>query len=301
MRRLTTLLLGFLLLLAAPAAAQRPLLATTLQTTDTTANSVLVGCSVGSTTCTGGIKAGPIAASTLNATGTSTLVAINASGLLTMSGAAPEILFSNATSNWIQWPAVGSAVPTFTTRSVGTRLVLYPNLDGSHADFAIGINPGVLWFGVPTTSESFTWYGGTSVAATLTGTGSLQLVGGISVGTTVTTTGILTPPGLGAGTTQNYAPTGLASAFVLRLSSSAGLTLGGLTGGANGRQMKICNADASTTLSISPEDAGSTAANRFATTAATNTNIAVGACVDFLYDGLAAAGVGRWLGNWGSK
>jgi hypothetical protein len=41
---------------------------TTMTTTDTTANSVLVGCTVGSTTCSGGIKSGPVVASTITGT-----------------------------------------------------------------------------------------------------------------------------------------------------------------------------------------------------------------------------------------
>jgi hypothetical protein len=60
------LILLIALLVAVPAFAQeRPIAGTTVQTTDTTANSVLVGCAVGSTTCTGGVKAGPIVGSTL--------------------------------------------------------------------------------------------------------------------------------------------------------------------------------------------------------------------------------------------
>ena len=54
-----------LLLSASPSLAQtpRPQIATTLQTTDTTVNSVIVGCALGSLTCTGGIKAGQVSLS----------------------------------------------------------------------------------------------------------------------------------------------------------------------------------------------------------------------------------------------
>lgn len=58
-------LLVLMLLIAAPVAAQnRPGKFSTLTTTDTTADSVHVGCAVGSSTCTGGLKAGPITGST---------------------------------------------------------------------------------------------------------------------------------------------------------------------------------------------------------------------------------------------
>ncbi|MCR4374156.1 MAG: hypothetical protein NUW22_04845 [Acidobacteria bacterium] len=44
-----------------PLSAQvRPVIATTVQTTDTTANALIVGCAIGSTTCTGGVRAGTI-------------------------------------------------------------------------------------------------------------------------------------------------------------------------------------------------------------------------------------------------
>lgn len=55
------LILLFALCFVAPALAQeRPIAGTTLQSTDTTANSLLIGCAVGSTTCTGGLKAGAL-------------------------------------------------------------------------------------------------------------------------------------------------------------------------------------------------------------------------------------------------
>lgn len=65
-----TSILLLCLLLAAPVAAQeRPIAGTTVQTTDTSANSLLVGCAVGSTTCTGGIKAGALVITTINGVG----------------------------------------------------------------------------------------------------------------------------------------------------------------------------------------------------------------------------------------
>lgn len=54
-----TLLVGFLLIATPVFAQNKPGKFTTLTTTDTSADSVHVGCAVGSSTCTGGIKAGP--------------------------------------------------------------------------------------------------------------------------------------------------------------------------------------------------------------------------------------------------
>lgn len=112
------------------------------------------------------------------------------------SGAAPQITFSNATSNWIQWPTAGVAAPAFTTRSVGTRLVLYPLIDGTHVDYAFGINTNTLWSSVPLTTDSFKWYGGTTLAATLTGEGDFTLVGDLSA-VDGTFSGIVTVPNTG--------------------------------------------------------------------------------------------------------
>lgn len=73
MKRLL-LTLAFLLLPSQTFAQLAPIAATTVQTTNTGAESLKVGCAVGSSTCTGGIKAGAIDASgTMAVTGTTTL------------------------------------------------------------------------------------------------------------------------------------------------------------------------------------------------------------------------------------
>lgn len=100
----------------------------------------------------------------------------------TMSNAVPFI-FNNATSNWLQWAAVGVNPPTFTSaRSTGTRLVLYPAFAaGSSADYAIGIDGSTLWFGVPTTSQQFRWYGGITPLLQLSGVGALSFLNAANI------------------------------------------------------------------------------------------------------------------------
>jgi hypothetical protein len=111
------------------------------------------------------------------------------SGQITSSVGGSGISFTNATSNNILWGTGGVAAPTATTRSVGTKLVLYPGVGaGSNVDFGFGIENATLWSSVAATSEQFKWYGGTTLAATLTGTGNLTAVGTIS-GTNITTGG----------------------------------------------------------------------------------------------------------------
>ncbi len=98
MTRLTRFLLLLAVLASATAgleAQQRAIAARTVQTTDTTANSVLIGCPVGSLLCTGGLKAGTVV---LSGTGGVT-VATGVNGAVqsilqnTMAGTAAQTVF----------------------------------------------------------------------------------------------------------------------------------------------------------------------------------------------------------------
>ena len=91
-----------------------------------------------------------------------------------------QIYLNGAAGNRIDFNTNGVAAPTFTTRSTGTKIVLYPSLGGSTTDYALGIENGTLWQTVEGTSQAFKWYGGTTLAATLTGAGALSLTSTIS-------------------------------------------------------------------------------------------------------------------------
>ena len=78
----------------------------------------------------------------------------------------------------------GFAPPSFTTRSIGTKIFLHESIGASSVDYAIGTDTNTLWNSVPTTTQQFKWYGGTTLAATLSGLGTLTAVGAIS-GTTL--------------------------------------------------------------------------------------------------------------------
>jgi hypothetical protein len=98
----------------------------------------------------------------------------------TVSSAAPQLSLTNATSNWIQYTGSGVAAPTLTTRSAGTKIVLFPGVSATQVDYAIGIENNTIWSSVPTTSLFFKWYGGTTTAATLSGAGALTLTGALT-------------------------------------------------------------------------------------------------------------------------
>ena len=86
-----------------------------------------------------------------------------------------QIYLNGATGNRIDFNINGIGAPTFTTRSAGTKLVLYPSVGASQVDYALGIDNNTLWSSVPSSSSSHKWYAGTTNIATLFGTGQLVL------------------------------------------------------------------------------------------------------------------------------
>jgi hypothetical protein len=91
-----------------------------------------------------------------------------------------QIFLNGTSSNRIDFNTNGSGAPTFNTRSVGTKVNLYPQLTASSTDAAVGVEASAMWFSIWTVASSFKWYGGTTLAATLTGTGSLSLSGNLT-------------------------------------------------------------------------------------------------------------------------
>lgn len=100
------------------------------------------------------------------------------------------IQLTNVTSNLILYNGNGSGAPSNTTRSTGTKIVLYPSLTSSTTDYAIGVhnigqNTAELWNSVYASTGKFTWYGGSTLIATLTGTGLLSTADSIYAGNPV--------------------------------------------------------------------------------------------------------------------
>jgi hypothetical protein len=100
-----------------------------------------------------------------------------------------QFMLGNGTSNVMIFTGAGAAAPAFTTRSAGTKLVLYPDLSSTHADYAFGIEAGALWSGVPTSTEQFKWYAGTTQIASLSGGGNVVFSGTGNFGTNLTISG----------------------------------------------------------------------------------------------------------------
>jgi hypothetical protein len=87
-----------------------------------------------------------------------------------------QLFLNGATGNRIDFNTNGVGAPTFTTRSVGTKIVLYPNISGASVDYAIGIENSTLWQSVLNDTGMFKWYAGTTQVASLTGAGLFTAV-----------------------------------------------------------------------------------------------------------------------------
>jgi hypothetical protein len=118
-------------------------------------------------TTVGTVTSGIWNAGAVTSTGafTSTLTGVTTTG-------GGQVYLNGATSNRIDFNTNGVAIPAITTRSAGTKVVYSPAVSGVAVDYAVGIATDTLWHSVPTGSQFFRWYGGTTVAATLTGGGA---------------------------------------------------------------------------------------------------------------------------------
>jgi hypothetical protein len=187
-------------------------------------------------------------ATTISAFGAATTIGIGAgSGTLTLNNATittpgqviitragsaadngGQIFLNGATSNRIDWAAVGTGAPAFTTRSDGTKLVLYPSLSGSVTDYALGIDTATLWTSIPEATDGFNfkWYGATTLAANLSGAGNFTTTKDIVInGTTPSSssaTGALIVKG-GAGIAGNlYAGAGIQATEIGNVTAAPG-------------------------------------------------------------------------------
>ncbi|WP_126245600.1 hypothetical protein [Chitinophaga rhizosphaerae] len=89
----------------------------------------------------------------------------------------------NTTANYIFYTAAGYGAPAFTTRSLGTKMVLHPSVTSTTTDYAIGLEKNgsytESWFGMPdnTHYSSLNFYGGNKEVGRIDGLGSSQWEG----------------------------------------------------------------------------------------------------------------------------
>lgn len=115
---------------------------------------------------------------------TGQLISTLANNTATGSG---QIYLNGTTGNRIDWNGNGVAAPAFTTRSAGTKLVLYPAVSASAVDYALGIESGNMWFSTTeNTASGFKWYHGTTNTMSLLSTGILSVVTGFRINNAAT-------------------------------------------------------------------------------------------------------------------
>lgn len=105
-------------------------------------------------------------------------LAVTQAGSATTGGG--QLYLNGATSNRIDFNTNGFAPPAVATRSIGTKICLYPEVAASTVDYAFGIDVGTLWASVPSSTSSFKWYAATTVVLTLSGGGNLTAAGTIT-------------------------------------------------------------------------------------------------------------------------
>jgi hypothetical protein len=102
----------------------------------------------------------------------------NISGTGTISGG--TLLLNNGTANLLSINAIGQGAPTFSTRSIGSKISVWNAApSASTAGWDIGMEMNHMWFGTSTNANNvgFKWYGGTTQIGRLDGLGALQLEG----------------------------------------------------------------------------------------------------------------------------
>ena len=109
-----------------------------------------------------------------------------------VSTGAGQIYLNGGNGNRIDFNQNGVAAPAFTTRSLGTKIVLYPSLGSAGVDYGFGIDTATLWSSVNDSGSQFKWYAGTTNIATLSGAGALtinSIIKSNSAGKTLSTAG----------------------------------------------------------------------------------------------------------------
>jgi len=169
-----------------------------------TANGNITGANLftgGTVSATGNVTGGNILTGGLiSATGK-----LDVGGQITSTGAGNaatnggQIFLNGATNNRIDWNTNGLGAPEYTTRSAGAKVVLFPSIGGSSTDYALGVEAGALWSGIPGNDggQFFKWYGGNVPVASLSGTGVFSATGNVTGANLILTTGIIDGPAAG--------------------------------------------------------------------------------------------------------
>jgi len=188
------------------------------------------------------------------------LDAVDVSGTITTNAGANSFVLSNNTSKWVYFTAGGAGAPTTTTRSDGTKIVIWPSLGASAVDYAIGTDNFEQWYSVGQTTARHAWYANTT-SLMIANTTGLYHIGTINAAShTVGTTAVVNSTAIYFGTIN---------------ATSNGIT-------ANATSINIGNSSVNSTINSTAftgtaNDAtnlGGTAASGYQTTAGLAANVA---------------------------
>jgi hypothetical protein len=171
----------------------------------------------------------------------------------------------------------------------GVRITVDPGAGGGSGDIntglEVGASGGTTNYSLHATNGNVLIDNNLNVAGTTTLTGNVTSQAITTVAQLVL--GVLSPASI-SGVTNDWNPTNLAVATVIRISTSALTDLSGLQGGTGGRRLTLTNIS-SNTIRVWNEDTRSSAANRFALG---DDEITIGPSdsLDLVYDGTSS----RW-------
>ena len=94
----------------------------------------------------------------------------------------------------IHFTPVGLGQPSFNTRSIGTKIVISPQLNTTKVDYAIGLENSNIWYSSPNETFGFKWYQGITNVMSIVSSGSVMLYStanssGLGTGGTLTISG----------------------------------------------------------------------------------------------------------------
>jgi len=216
------------------------------------------------------------------------VAAYSADGVTWTSGKLPNAAFRDS---------AGLSVVGRSANSSGSVADITASADGD----VLFRNGSTLTFGaLPATRVTFN-NGASGMAATTVQAAIDELDGrldnvstaNLAASGTFSLSGDISPAQLTANT-NDWAPTGFASAYAVNVSTSANISLTGLAGGTDGREVMLVNTTAYT-LTISHESGSSTAANRFTCSGSASAVLRQNDAMQFRYDGATS----RWraVGN----
>jgi hypothetical protein len=105
------------------------------------------------------------------------IATVNPTQKLEITGTNSKIFLNSSISNSVHFNTYGNAPPAFTTRSNGSKLILYPSISSTYVDFAIGIDINTFWYSIPSASSTFSYkfYAGTTELVRISGNGNVGI------------------------------------------------------------------------------------------------------------------------------